>query len=158
MHIYKYMIYMMNAYVYVCIYMSRHEIIFLSCLWANLTCWPQFSSRAGGVRDGGWVLGRMGHEHLITNLKGAAFLMDLQWDSFTKLSCLTAVVLKLKCVLESPGGLWKQITLLHPRVSDSLSLRWAPMCLSQVLRGCRCCWSRCCRKGDPCRARKGALV
>ena len=30
MHIYKYMIYMMNAYVYVCIYMSRHEIIFLS--------------------------------------------------------------------------------------------------------------------------------
>ena len=30
MHIYKYMIHMMNAYVYVCIYMSRHEIIFLS--------------------------------------------------------------------------------------------------------------------------------
>ena len=47
----------------------------------------------------------MGHEHLITNLKGPAFLMDLQWDSFTKLSSLTAVVLKLKCVLESPGGL-----------------------------------------------------
>ena len=30
MHICKYMMYTMNTYVYVCIYMSRHETIFLS--------------------------------------------------------------------------------------------------------------------------------
>ena len=112
----------MYMYAYICHVMRSSSCHTVSCLWANLTCWPQFSSRAGCVRGAGWVLGNIGHEHVITNLKGPAFLMDLQWDSYTKLSSLTAVVLKLNCGLESLGGLWKEVTLLHPRVSDSLSL------------------------------------